>query len=83
MHFRSLANFVGIVVGFLDVCINTPRRLRLAASSSFEIEMALIFQFNANSFYRIRFPVDRINIHDDSLHSDIVFGQVELVGHLR
>jgi len=35
----SLANFVGVVVGFLNVCKNTPRRLLLAASLSFESEM--------------------------------------------
>jgi hypothetical protein len=36
----SLANFVGIVVGFFNVCtIRFRRRLLFAASLSFEIEM--------------------------------------------
>jgi hypothetical protein len=39
MRFRSLANFVGIVVGFLNVLIIRLRSLLLAAALSFEIEM--------------------------------------------
>jgi len=35
----SLANFVGCVVGFLDVLIIRLRSLLLAAALSFEIEM--------------------------------------------
>ena len=35
----SLANFIGSVVGFLNVCKIRLRRLLLAASLSFEIEM--------------------------------------------
>jgi hypothetical protein len=35
----SLANFVGSVVGFLNVCKIRLRRFLLAASLSFEIEM--------------------------------------------
>jgi hypothetical protein len=34
----SSANFIGCVVGFLNVWYNTPRRLLLAASLSFESE---------------------------------------------
>jgi hypothetical protein len=37
----SLANFVGIVVGFFNVCTIRLRRLLLAASLSFESEMVL------------------------------------------
>jgi hypothetical protein len=36
----SLANFVGRVVGFLNVSVIRLRSLLLAASLSFEIEMA-------------------------------------------
>jgi len=38
----SLANFIGSVVGFLNVCKIRLRRLLLAASLSFEIEMVSI-----------------------------------------
>jgi hypothetical protein len=38
MRYRSLANFVGVVVGFFNVCIIRLRRLLLAASLSFESE---------------------------------------------
>jgi hypothetical protein len=37
-HFRSLANFVGCVVGFLNVLEIRLRSLLLAALLSFEIE---------------------------------------------
>jgi hypothetical protein len=37
----SSANFVGFVVGFLNVLVIRLRRLLLAASLSFEIEMVL------------------------------------------
>jgi hypothetical protein len=36
MRLRSLANFVGIVVGFSDVCTIRLRRLLLAAALSFD-----------------------------------------------
>jgi hypothetical protein len=39
MRIRSLANFVGIVVGFLNVCKIRLRSLLLAAALSFESEM--------------------------------------------
>jgi hypothetical protein len=39
MRFRSLANFVCIVVGFLNVLVIRLRSLLLAAALSFEIEM--------------------------------------------
>jgi hypothetical protein len=39
MRLRSLANFVGYVVGFFNVCIIRLRSLLLAAALSFEIEM--------------------------------------------
>jgi hypothetical protein len=39
MRFRSLANFVGIVVGFLNVLIIRLRSFLLAAALSFESEM--------------------------------------------
>jgi hypothetical protein len=38
----SLANFVGVVVGFLSVCKIRLRSLLLAASLSFKIEMVLL-----------------------------------------
>ncbi|KUG23462.1 hypothetical protein ASZ90_006768 [hydrocarbon metagenome] len=38
----SLANFVGSVVGFLNVLIIRLRSLLLAAALSFEIEMVLV-----------------------------------------
>jgi hypothetical protein len=38
----SLANFVGIVVGFSNVCTIRLRRLLRAASLSFESEMVLV-----------------------------------------
>jgi hypothetical protein len=38
----SFANFVGIVVGFFNVCTIRLRRLLLAASLSFESEMVLL-----------------------------------------
>ena len=41
MRNQSLANFVGIVVGFFNVCKIRLRRLLLAASLSFESEMVL------------------------------------------
>jgi hypothetical protein len=39
-----LANFVGCVVGFLNVCYGTPPRLLLAASLSVESEMVLVIK---------------------------------------
>jgi hypothetical protein len=39
---RSLANFVGCGIGFLNVLKYTPRHLLLAASLSFESEMVLL-----------------------------------------
>jgi hypothetical protein len=47
MCFRSSANFVGSVVGFLNVLVIRLRSLLLAASLSVEIEMALN-DFQAN-----------------------------------
>jgi hypothetical protein len=36
MPFSSSANFVGFGLDFLNVLLNTPRRLTLAAALSFE-----------------------------------------------
>jgi hypothetical protein len=41
----SLANFVGIVVGFFNVCKIRLRRLLLAASLSFESERMLFLNY--------------------------------------
>jgi hypothetical protein len=41
MRFRSSANFVGIVVGLLDVSVIRLRNLLLAAALSFECNMIL------------------------------------------
>jgi len=41
-----LANFVGIVVGFLNVLSYTPRRLLLAASLSFGIKRVYVFELD-------------------------------------
>jgi hypothetical protein len=43
----SSANFIGCVVGFLNVWYNTPRRLLLAASLSFESE----WYYSINQWY--------------------------------
>lgn len=39
MRSRSAANFVGDIVGVLDVCMDTPRCLLIAASLSCGIDM--------------------------------------------
>jgi hypothetical protein len=44
----SLVNFVGSVVGFLNVCKIRLRRLLLAASLAFEIEMASCFTLHGS-----------------------------------
>ena len=41
----ALANFVGVVVGFLNVLIIRLRNLLLAAALSFEIEMVFVIYF--------------------------------------
>ena len=54
----SLANFVGIVVCFFDVCNIRLRRLLLAASLSFESKMVLVLsgektqQYSALNYHR-------------------------------
>ena len=45
MRFRSLVNFVGVVIGFLNVLIIRLRSLLLAAALSFEIEMVFVIYF--------------------------------------
>ena len=46
MRFRSLANFVGIVVGFLNVSVIRLRSLLLAAALSFESKMVPHFIYH-------------------------------------
>ena len=44
----ALANFVGVVVGFLNVLIIRLRSLLLAAALSFEIEMVFVIYFKGH-----------------------------------